>query len=314
MRYILILLTIVLSTLCRAQELVICTNNVCNMIDTYDDFKQKIGKVGLMMAELEADIYCLQEVQPTKETVDLLVESINQQSDVNYAAINLFNNPSYYHQSVFLYRTDRVKPSGNGTSPYSSGLYNMRLRIQQFTDLANGERFTISNNHFKSYNEPKTLENANNLVTKLKSWSDKRVVIVGDLNSELRDDPCQALVKGGYVEEVESRYPKDYSYYYNNTYTYIDHCFTSTGMHPYVVDAKPWHINVRKPSYSTYAYSDHDPIIVRIKLKDEYDAIEAPTATDGPNDNAIYDMQGRRLDHIPTHGLFIRGGRKYVAR
>ena len=42
-------------------------------------------------------------------------------------------------------------------------------------------------------------------------------------------------------------------------------------------------------------------------------ALGCETAVNAPS-GEIYDMSGRRLQRIPKHGLFIRGGKTYMAR
>jgi len=278
-RHCIFFLFLLLALVAKAQQLTVFSSNVENLLDTESDYTQKIETVSSAMAEYKSDIYCLQEVQPLSTTVNELLNAFLKKTDGNYLAINTIDMSNWYHQSLFIYNADRVKPVGNTYSPYSSNsLYSARLRIQEFQDMENGLSFVLSNNHFKSFNEEKTLENAQYLVEELSSVQGGNVLIVGDLNSELTHDPCQYLVNAGYVEEVESRYPNGYSYYYGGDYEYIDHCFSSKTLHSKVIDATPIYINVKYPA--KYGYSDHEPLLVTLNLAATDDDDDGDDTTD----------------------------------
>ena len=53
--------------------------------------------------------------------------------------------------------------------------------------------------------------------------------------------------------------------------------------------------------------------MISAKIKDDYAAVSV-THLNKTIDNTFFDMQGRRLNGQPRHGLYIRDGRKYVVR
>ena len=69
--------------------------------------------------------------------------------------------------------------------------------------------------------------------------------------------------------------PDDYSYSYHGEVGYLDRCFASPTMKTQVLRVQPWHINAdwyysheaeKMRDKSLHRYSDHDPIIVDIRL------------------------------------------------
>lgn len=57
--------------------------------------------------------------------------------------------------------------------------------------------------------------------------------------------------------------------------------------------------------------SDHRPVLVEVSFE-RPTAISAPSAS-APND-AVYDLQGRRVNQVGQKGFFIRHGKKYVVK
>lgn len=245
-----------------AEYLSVCASNVENLNQNCNDIPAKISKIVSSFHSIDADIFALCEVRPTTEMIKQLTDSLNNRGGKHYAYISPFNNNTQYHCCVYLYNTARVTPVGDSWSPYESGTWYLRLRLQQFEDKANHGKFTLSINHFKSYNETMTYTNACDLTNALQSHSDPNVLIMGDLNSEYDDDPCQQLALSGYTEEVLARDASAYSYIYQGKKQLIDHCFASNSMRKYVKDAKPLHVNTG--SYN--AWSDHDPVLAQLDL------------------------------------------------
>ena len=84
-------------------------------------------------------------------------------------------------------------------------------------------------------------------------------------------------------------------------------------------------IALDEPSYCSFSYTggpepltswttDEPVEIVLEKTGDvvkEYTAINSITV-DQPTDNRIFDLQGRELQSVPEHGIYIQNGKKYV--
>lgn len=306
----LLLLLLLFSLAARGQRLSVLSSNVENLLDTEANFEEKLSLTAQALADWSADLYALQEVQPSTATLNRLVQALNARSSDHYAAVTGVNRQSWFHQSAFLYKTGRLKPVGEAYSPYpNNSLYSARLRIQCFRDLANGEEFILSNNHFKSFNEPKTLENAEELASTLRQATDPDILIVGDLNAELEHAPCQHILQAGYVEEVERRYPQGYTYYYKGRYEYIDHAFASPTLSALVEDAKPLNVNVG--DHPQYGYSDHDPLLITFDLRGGADAIHSPRSLLQAEEQ-WFSPQG--LPARPRRGLYLHRTRESVRK
>ena len=57
--------------------------------------------------------------------------------------------------------------------------------------------------------------------------------------------------------------------------------------------------------------TDEEPEIIITKNGDVIEAINTVTV-DLPVDNRIFDLQGRQLQSVPEHGIYIQNGKKYV--
>lgn len=133
-----------------------------------------------------------------------------------------------------------------------------------------------------------------NAATALVSWlasdpthsGDKDFLIVGDLNSYAKEDPIEAIKAGGYTDLI-AQYAgaSAYSYVFDGQAGYLDHALSSASLTPQTTGAAEWHINADEPIaldyntnfksaaqvtsfYSADAYrsSDHDPLVVSLKL------------------------------------------------
>jgi hypothetical protein len=122
---------------------------------------------------------------------------------------------------------------------------------------------------------------ANTLKLKSVTSKDPDVLIVGDYNSYSAENPITYLKEQGYTEELVKYDPEGYSYRWDHNnrapaFGYLDHVMANASMSKQVVGAKAWHINTTykdadysfKKSTNTemYRYSDHDPVIVGLKL------------------------------------------------
>ncbi len=127
----------------------------------------------------------------------------------------------------------------------------------------------------------------------LKTWlagdptgsGDSDILIIGDLNAYRMEDPIMALKSAGYVDLAESVTVRagthPYSYVFGGQWGYLDYALGSPSLSLQVVSVEEWHINADEPraldyneefnapgfyADDVYRVSDHDPIIVRLRL------------------------------------------------
>lgn len=114
---------------------------------------------------------------------------------------------------------------------------------------------------------------------------DPDVLIIGDLNSYDEEDPIDTLKAAGYTDLNEAFGGEfTYSYGFNGQFGYLDYALSSPALTPQVTGTTEWHINADEPDlldYDTsfksdaqdaiyapdpYRSSDHDPVVVGLKL------------------------------------------------
>ncbi|HSG44483.1 MAG TPA: ExeM/NucH family extracellular endonuclease [Anaerolineales bacterium] len=170
----------------------------------------------------------------------------------------------------------------------------------------NGETFTVINNHLKSkgcggasgldedqgdgqscfnatrvLQAQRVLQMVNNLVT---ATGDPDVIVLGDMNAYLDEDPILAF-ETELVNLVRDWDNDPYSYNFFASFAapwigrgLLDYAFATPSMADQVKKAEVWHINADEPRFldwydpsvvapGPYRASDHDPVIVSLKLK-----------------------------------------------
>ena len=275
-------------------RLKVCAQNLLNYYITYntgrgnytrEEFAEKTHKIMDAMLWVDADIYAFCELEAQDVILKQLVDSLNKQTNstnfayvmdnINEAWDETYNNNL---KSGFVYRKDKVKTIGNSVSPYYSGYYNHTMRIQTFEELSSGEQFTLSMNHFKSkaggaedQGNSQRVTNATTLINNLPNKAqDEDILIVGDLNCEVGEEPLNLIVNAGYVEQLLKYDANAYSYCYQGNGSLIDHVFANATMATQITGAGVFHISSTcEPANADYRYSDHDPYVVGINLGEQ---------------------------------------------
>lgn len=174
-----------------------------------------------------------------------------------------------------LYRPAAVTPVPGTTAVDPAEVYERRPLAQTFTS-ANGARFTVVVNHFKSkgcdgatgadldqgdgqgcFNARRTAQ-----ATALASWlsgtvvpaaADRDVLVIGDLNAYAKEDPIAVLEGAGYANLVEAfGGPDAYSYAFDGQWGYLDHALASASLRSQVTGAGDFHINADEPAVLDY--------------------------------------------------------------
>jgi hypothetical protein len=129
------------------------------------------------------------------------------------------------------------------------------------------------------------------------------VLITGDLNSYAKEDPITAILNAGYTNLIEQYLgPNAYSFVFGAQSGYLDHALASPLLAAQVTGVAEWHVNADEPNVLDYnlnfksagqqvslfapdAYrsSDHDPLIVGLKLN-------TPPVIAGENQSYIEDQ------------------------
>lgn len=241
-------------------------------------FQTKTNKMANVFVALQADIVAICEVERNDDVLSFICKAMNEiygQEVYTYITDGLYAHASAgSYQSLkagFIYNKEKVTPQGSTTSPYNSGEYNARMRIQAFKENSTGEVFVLSMNHFKAKDssddagESTRIQNASNLINKLKNTkTDPDILIMGDLNAYTDETPIQNLIKAGYEEQLVRFDENAYTYIYQGTKGILDHAMANSTMADQVTGAYAYHINTS--GYSSYKYSDHDAVLVGLRL------------------------------------------------
>ena len=273
-------------------RLKVCAQNLQNYYFNYntgrgdytqEEFADKTHKIVDAMLWLDADIYAFCELEAKPIILQQLADSMNiRTEDKPYVAIadeidedwdSEYNNNL---KSGFIYRKDKVKTIGANQPATTAAYYKKVLRIQVFEELASHERFTLSMNHFKAKDSSddqgngKRVTNANQLLQGLQNYAqDPDILIMGDLNCEVGEEPLTIIEEAGYVEQLLKYNDGAYSHCYNGG-ELIDHVYANASMEEQVTGAGLFHISTGCGADAAnnvgHRYSDHDPYMVAINL------------------------------------------------
>lgn len=335
-----ILLIVCVAAACLAQaatafpnlgnaRIVVLANNLQNYYinyqesdrPSYDDeqgLALKTQRIADMMIASNADIFAFCELEAKPVTLDYLVTALNTQLGQEvYAAVSDGINvqtDSYDNaiKSGFVYKVATVAPYGSDYATTNVTYYKNVMRIQAWTELATGERFTLSMNHFKAKSDEaskaKRVDNAYWLLNGLSSSSkvkDPDILIMGDLNAEMDEDCIAVIEDGGYTEQLLRFDANAYSYIYQGSHELIDHAFANSTMADQITGAAVWHTNT-SVSYSN-RYSDHDAVVVGLRLgEDQGESLDQTPFPSGEGRGEAY----KKIRHGQI--IIIRGGVEYT--
>ena len=246
--------------------------------------------------------------------VQALVDSMNAAvGDTRYAFIDTTSattaNGTDAIRNVIIYNRNRVTPVGSFTLlPNASS--GSRPSLAQTFQPASGNRtdlqtFTFVVNHFRSKGsscgtgdddlyQGNCNGNRAQMAQAVVSWlnsnptndpagANRRIVMVGDYNAYLKEDPIQYLITAGYVNLIDSIIgPNASSYNFGSQDGYLDHGLANSQANRLIKNVVEWHINADEPAaleaydsstkapaartayYSPdeFAASDHDPFII----------------------------------------------------
>jgi predicted extracellular nuclease len=277
--------------------------------DTSLERKRQRDKLVAAIAGLDADILGLMEIENNPAALADLVSAINSRLGRHtYAAIDSGTPGSDAIKVALIYKPARVTPLGEYALPPTRGfLIDGGLRpplAQQFVARDNNAAFWMVVSHLKSksscpsdarsverdrgqgcWNAARTRQ-----ASALAQWvstlvarsGNSDVLLLGDFNANLSEDPIRTLEAAGYVDLLRRLPPGErYSYVFAGQSGALDHGFASPSLTPHVSGVTIWHSNADEPAvldYNTeskpddryaatpWRASDHDPVLVGLAL------------------------------------------------
>lgn len=296
--------------------------------DTTEEFERQEAKIIAALTALDSDILGLVELENNgfgeDSAIATLTAALNEADpDMGWTYITptVEQVGTDVIMSGIVYRSSVVTPvndaaildSGNSATDDDGNVLfldtkNRPAVAQEFTLNGSEENIVVVVNHFKSkgsdcddVDDPNTGDGQGNCnltrtraAVALSTWlgtefTDKPVLILGDLNAYAMEDPLTALADGGYTELFSHLEKEDaYSYVFAGESGQLDHALANEALLSKVVDAAEWHINTDEPIsldynvefksetnvtnyYAPDAYrsSDHDPLVVALNLVPE---------------------------------------------
>ena len=297
----------------------------CRGADSLIEFQRQQAKIVEAIVGLDADVVGLIEIQNTDVATLELVKALNAKTGTaTYAAVNSGTFGTDAIKVDILYKPAKVNRVGGVVLPTGADLANYTAvsgrppLAQRFASLSNGGSFWFVVNHFKSkgscpttgdvdtgqgcFNMGRT-QQANaltNFVATLKAQGEQDVLMMGDFNSYLLEDPTKVLESDG-SESLLKRMPAAdrFTYVFGGETGALDHAYASSSLRQQVSGVGVWHINADEPTALDYNLnfttddrfaptpfraSDHDPVLVGLNLSADA-AVVAPvlSATIAPN-------------------------------
>ena len=264
-------------------------NYVASNKSCWDDeaFEEKTYKMANVFNALQADIIVICEAGRNDEnSLGYISNAMNMLVGKNwYTYVTDTFDPEVAatgdYQSIktgFVYNYNKLAAIGSSFSPYYKGDYVARMRIQLFMEVSTGEYFYLSGNHFKAIDgsidggESKRLTNVSYLLSTLGSLTeDPDILIMGDLNSYMGDQPIVNLEKAGYAEQLVKYDENAYTYIFNGDKGILDHVMANSTMAKQITGAYAFNINHNTVDAS-YAYADHDAVVVGLNLEAQPEA------------------------------------------
>ena len=299
--------------------------------NTADELVRQRAKLVETIVGLDADALGLMEIE-NNGTVALadLVGAVNAKLGSNtYAWIDAGKPGTDAITVAMIYKPAHLTPIGNAMVPTDPDFAvdgGLRPPVaQHFAAVDNLGGFWLVVNHLKSKGScpaSATDLDADNgqgcwnvsrfrqalalqkWVTQLTDTSGEAdVLMVGDFNSYLNEDPVKSLEGGGF-EELLKRLPEEarYSYVFNGESGALDHAFASETLGAQVSGVTVWHVNADEPlvlDYNTefktddryaatpFRSSDHDPVLVGLTLTADAPVIVPALAATLPGSGVV---------------------------
>ena len=284
------------------------------------ELQRQQDKLVATIAALDADVLGLIEIE-NNDTVALrrLVDAVNARLGSAAYELRSAGIPGTDAIKVaVIYKSARVAAIGNPFVPNDPDfIVDGGLRppvAQRFAARDNGGGFWFIVNHLKSKGSCPSSATSVDADTGQGCWNAARVrqaqaltrwvgelvaasgeadvLLAGDFNAYLKEDPLAVLASGGFANLLEHLDPrKRYSFVFDSEAGALDHALASSSLSGQVRGVAIWHSNADEPpvlDYNTefktddryapsaFRASDHDPVLVGLALHADA-PVSAPT-------------------------------------
>jgi len=289
-------------------------NSACRGADNSTEFNRQRDKILTALTMLDADIVGLIELENNvSASVQSLVDGLNSLAG---SSIWSFVDTGVIGNSVIrvglIYKTTTVSPvgsyavlDGNVDARFVDSK-NRPVLLQTFAQRSNNGTINLVVSHLKSKGsscasiaDPDLVDGQGNCnvtrtsaIQALAEWldtdptgsGDPDIILIGDLNAYLEEDPLAALEAAGFISLLDTKVgPGAYSFQFKGYSGALDHALVSASLMNQVSGASEWHINADEPPVldyniefgrddalfdpaSPFRASDHDPVLVGLSL------------------------------------------------
>ena len=255
------------------------TRSDCRGADSAVEFSRQKAKIVAALQALNADAVGLMEIENNGNVaVNDLVAGLNAVMGAGtYVSVAIPAGAGTGTDAIrvaMIYKPARLTPVGSAVSD-ADPIHNRPPLAQTFA-AANGEKFTVVVNHFKSKGScpsaaadanadqgdgqgcwnARRVEQAQALRTFLQNLQaatgDADVLVTGDINAYGKEDPVLDFTAGGYVDQIARFGDFGYSYVFDGEGGYLDHALATPGLSAQIAGAAHWRINADEPSVIDY--------------------------------------------------------------
>lgn len=265
--------------------------------NTPEEFQRQEDKIVSALADIDADVVGLIEIENNGTAVAALTAALNAEVGAGtYAHIDTGVIGTDEITTALIYKPASVTPVGDeavldSTIDPDFADNNRPALAQTFEQVGGSESVTVVVNHLKSKGsacagDPDLGDGAGNCnitrtkaATALATWlatdpTDQgagRELIIGDLNSYDKEDPIDALVAAGFADLLfEFQGENAYSYVFDGQLGYLDYALAGTDLADDVTGATVWRINADEPSLLDYDMDFKQPAQDALWAPDPY--------------------------------------------
>lgn len=295
----------------------ITVNSGCDARGAADaaNLKRQQDKIVAAINGLSADVVSLEEIENSgrfgtnrDDALSTLVTALNTAAGSQVWAF--VPSPAAVPSSedvirtAFIYKKAHAVPVGESRILMDAAFANARQPLAQAfkkVGTPDSSAFIAVVNHFKSkgsgtgadadQGDGQGASNASRVAqatalvgfanTLKSTLGTDKVLLIGDFNAYLNEDPIKVITDAGYIDQVHTRTSKA-TYSFGGTVGSLDHVLASPAANAVITGADVWNINSGESialEYSRYNYnatnfyvadqyrsSDHDPIVIGMGL------------------------------------------------
>jgi len=269
--------------------------------ETVEEFQHQRSRIGAAIEVLDPHVIAVMELENDGSGRDSAAQDFihlaNSATGKDWAVARPVadNTGADAITVAMFYRTDQLTAVGPAQTLSGPGWEKSRQPVAQvFQQLAGGEKILIVVNHLKSKGScPDAGENADQKdgqgcwnpirvasAKEMSAWAaqlaasaaTENILILGDMNAYRREDPIDAIRSAGFIELMDEKQERPYSFVFYGQHGTLDYAFSSDALLDEIQQAFIWNVNTAFPADMDLPepwlrFSDHDPVVVDMMLR-----------------------------------------------